>query len=87
MDGGTLGEVKAGQLYPELDSVLFSMEEGEISQIIESEMGFHILLCEKIKPGKRVPFTKAEPKIREILEERQRRSCQKEWLAALKEKL
>jgi peptidyl-prolyl cis-trans isomerase C len=84
MDGGTLGDVKAGQLYPELDSVLFSMEEGEISEIIESEMGFHILLCEKIKPGKRVPFAKAEPKIREILEERQRRSRQKEWLAALK---
>ncbi len=84
VDGGALGEVKQGQLYPELDSALFSMEEGEISSIIESEMGFHVLLCEKIKPGKRVPFTKAEPKIREILQERQRRSCQKAWLAALK---
>jgi peptidyl-prolyl cis-trans isomerase C len=86
MDGGKLGEVKAGQLYLELDAVLFSMEEGHISSIIESEMGLHILLCEKIKPGKRITFTEVETKIRSTLEERQRRSCQKAWLAALKDK-
>ncbi len=87
VDGGMLGEVKPGQLYPELDMALFAMQEGEISQIIESEMGFHILLCEKIRPGKLVSFAEAEPRIRSTLEERNRRSCQKEWLAGLKEKL
>lgn len=84
MEGGKLGEVKQGQLYPELDAVLFSMQEGEISSIIESEMGFHILLCEKIKAGKRVAFAKVEEKIRALLEERQRRSHQKEWLNSLR---
>ncbi len=84
MEGGKLGEVKQGQLYPELDSVLFSMQEGEISSIIESEMGFHVLLCEKIKPGKRVAFAKVQEKIRLLLEERQRRGRQKEWLNSLR---
>ncbi|MEJ2529706.1 MAG: nitrogen fixation protein NifM, partial [Gammaproteobacteria bacterium] len=87
MDGGKLGEVKAGQLYQELDAELFAMEEGEISSIIESEMGLHILLCESIKPGKRMPFAEVETKIRSMLEERQRRSCQKAWLAALRNKV
>ena len=86
MDGGKLGEVKAGQLYPELDAVLFAMEEGEISSIVESEMGLHLLLCESIKPGKLMPFPEVETKIRSMLEERQRRSCQKAWLAALRNK-
>jgi peptidyl-prolyl cis-trans isomerase C len=86
MDGGALGELKSGQLYPELDTVLFSMEEGEISSIIESEMGFHILLCEKVKPGKRIPFSKVEEKIRANLEERHRRSCQRAWLDGLRGK-
>jgi peptidyl-prolyl cis-trans isomerase C len=86
MEGGKLGEVKAGQLYPELDAALFCMEEGEISSIIESEMGLHILLCEKIKPAKRTAFAKVEQKIRSILEERHRHSCQKAWLEDLRNK-
>ena len=83
MEGGSLGVVTRGQLYAELDATLFSMEEHRISPIIESEMGFHILLCEKIKPGKRVPHAKAAPRIRKILEERHRRNCQKAWLSSL----
>jgi peptidyl-prolyl cis-trans isomerase C len=86
MEGGELGELKQGQLYPELDAALFSMQEGEISEIIESEMGFHILLCEKIRPGKHISFAEAEPKIRSSLEERSRHSRQKEWLAELRSK-
>ena len=86
MEEGKLGELKQGQLYPELDSALFSMQEGEISQIIESEMGFHILLCENIRPSKHISFAEAEPKIRSNLEERSRRSCQKQWLAGLQKK-
>ncbi len=85
MDGGKLGELKSGQLYPELDTMLFNMEEGEISPVIESELGFHLLLCEKIKPGKRTPFAKVEQKIRAILEQRHRHSCQKAWLEELKD--
>ncbi|MEW8659708.1 MAG: nitrogen fixation protein NifM [Candidatus Thiodiazotropha endolucinida] len=83
MEGGKLGEVKRGQLYPELDAMLFSMQENEISPIIASEMGYHILLCEMIKPAKRIPISKVKTKIREILEQRQRRNCQKAWLASL----
>lgn len=85
MEGGTLGEVRRGMLYPELDAALFGLEEGEISGVVESEIGFHILLCEKVKPGKRTPFSKAADKIREILQERRRRNCQKAWLATLDE--
>ena len=50
---------------------------------IETEVGLHILLCEKIKPGKRTSFSKAAPQIRTLLEERRRRNCQKAWLAEL----
>ncbi|MGD8911318.1 MAG: nitrogen fixation protein NifM [Candidatus Thiodiazotropha sp.] len=83
MEGGKLGDVKPGQLYQELDSVLFRMQEGEISEIVETELGLHILYCEKIKPAKRMPLSKAYPRIREHLQERQRRNCQKSYLAKL----
>jgi nitrogen fixation protein NifM len=86
MQDGLLGVVKRGTLYPELDAALFSLEEGEVSEVIESEIGFHILLCEKITPQKIIPRVKAEKKIHQILTERARRACQKAWLEPLKER-
>lgn len=86
MEGGKLGEISRGQLYEALDAELFNMQSDEISPIIESDMGLHILYCEKIKPAKRVPLNKAAPRIREILIERQRRNCQKAWLNSLQTK-
>lgn len=86
MQDGLFGDIKRGTLYPELDSVLFSLQEGEVSDVIESEIGFHVLLCEKISPQKKISRTKVEKKIRQILEDRARRACQKAWLEPLKEK-
>ena len=83
MEGGRLGDVSRGQLYESLDAELFNMQPGEISPIIESDMGLHILYCEKVKPAKRIPLSKAAPRIREILQERHRRNCQKAWLNSL----
>jgi peptidyl-prolyl cis-trans isomerase C len=86
MDGGRLGEVVRGQLYESLDAELFKLQERQISQILESDMGLHLLYCEKIKPAKRIPISKAAPRITEILQDRQRRNCQKSWLKSLQKK-
>ena len=85
MEGGRLGEVNRGQLYEQLDATLFRMAEGEVSGIVESELGFHILHCEKIKPARTVPLSKVAPRIRDVLKERQQRNCQKHWLTSLRQ--
>lgn len=85
MQGGVLGPVKPGTLYPELDRALVAMKENEISDIIETEVGLHILLCEKIEPAMDVPLEQARAKIRSALEQRAARQRQKEWLATLEE--
>jgi len=85
MEGGRLGNVLRGQLFPQLDSALFSMREGAISDVLETEVGFHLLWCEKTIPARAIPFSKAEPRIRTILDERNRRNCQKAFLKQLRE--
>lgn len=85
MNGGLLGKLPKGQLYPELDEVLFNMQAGTISDVVESELGFHILYCEQIHPAGPVSFKEAVPRIREKLTKRRMRMCQKSWLAELKE--
>ena len=41
--GGELGFYGRGQLYPEFEGVAFKLQEGEISNIVETEAGYHII--------------------------------------------
>lgn len=86
LEGGKLGSVTRGQLFPQLDSALFSMQEGAVSDVLETEVGFHLLFCEKITPARCMSFSRAEPRIRALLEERNRRNCQKAFLRQLRER-
>lgn len=41
--GGELGFYGRGELFPEFEATAFSLRPGEISEVIETEAGFHIL--------------------------------------------
>lgn len=83
LQGGLLGIVPRGKLYPELDEVLFKLKTGEVSDVVQSEIGFHVLLCKNIHKSETLSLAKATPKIRQMMEERARRTCQRAWLASL----
>ncbi len=80
MHEGLLGRIKRGQLYPQLDEALFSMEAGAISPIIETEVGLHILLCDTIHPAGKLPFAEVKEKLRGHLEQKKRKTLLHTWL-------
>ncbi|RLD30497.1 MAG: peptidylprolyl isomerase [Bacteroidetes bacterium] len=41
--GGELGFYGRGQLYPQFEAVAYKLNEGEISNIVETEAGYHII--------------------------------------------
>ncbi|MFC3608373.1 nitrogen fixation protein NifM [Stutzerimonas tarimensis] len=86
LQGGTLGDVKRGTLYPQLEDCLFGLKEGEISPTVESPMGFHLMLCEAITPSGRMPLEEVLPRLRDWLQSRQRQARQRQWLETLLEK-
>ena len=42
-DGGELGFVERGTLYPEFEAVAFNLKSGEVSQIVQTKAGYHII--------------------------------------------
>jgi len=80
MDGGKLGTVKRQQLFPELEPAAFELAVDEVSAVLESPMGLHILRCDEILPFGMLPFTEACPRIIEKLTEKRRREAQRDWI-------
>lgn len=83
MNGGQLGTMKRGQLYPELEEVAFALDPGVVSDVVESPLGFHVLQCVAIEASCELPFAAVREKIRERITESRRQSAQKAWIAGL----
>lgn len=83
LNGGSLGTVQPGTLYPELDAHLFQMKAGTISPPIESPVGYHLLWCEQIHPAGVKPLSDLLDKLRQQLTQRQRNLAQRTWLKTL----
>jgi len=42
--GGDMGMVERGQLYPEFEAVAFNLKSGEISHVVQTRAGYHIIM-------------------------------------------
>lgn len=80
MDGGKLGRIKRDVLFADLDKQLFAMAEGQVSDVVESPLGFHVLMCEKIYPETQLPVAQVLQDIMEKVTERNRKNHQREWI-------
>lgn len=85
-NGGDLGFFKRGELLPELDRIIFNMQPGELSGLVRTKVGFHIIKVTEKKEGQVIPFEEVMEKVKDqyIEEESQRRF--KGWLQKVKAK-
>ncbi|MER2518339.1 MAG: nitrogen fixation protein NifM [Candidatus Accumulibacter phosphatis] len=83
MDGGQLGIVRRQQLYPELDALAFALAERELSTVVESPIGLHVLRCDEVLPNGTLPFAEIRKKIIERLTEQRRAAAQRDWIRSL----
>lgn len=83
LNKGLIGEVARGQLYPELDNVLFNMNTGCISSVVESEIGFHLLLCHEILASGETDEQYALQEITNQLNLHRQKKSEKKWISSL----
>lgn len=83
LQGGDLGWVPRGHLYPELETVLFGMVDGEAGVVVESPLGFHLLCCDAIRPEAFRTFAEVGASLRERLQARREMAFQRTWLRQL----
>lgn len=55
--GGDLGFFTRGQMVPAFDEAVFGLEEGEISDVIKTQFGYHIILLEEKQPAVTKPLS------------------------------
>jgi len=61
--GGSLDRVSRGQNDPAFDDALFALKEGEISDPVRSQFGYHLIKLDKIIPGKAKPFADVQARL------------------------
>lgn len=77
-EGGSLGQIQRGQLVPEFEKVAFSLKDGEISQPVKTQFGWHIITV-SLTPAHTTQFAKAVDQIVSTQLEAKRQETWTEW--------
>ncbi|HYY17050.1 MAG TPA: peptidylprolyl isomerase, partial [Gammaproteobacteria bacterium] len=81
-----LGFLKRGQALPEFEEVIYSLKEGDVSDVIRTPNGLHIVKVETFSKGSLGSFTEIKPEIeRRLLQEKIEKRFQA-WTNELKDK-
>ncbi|NMC73654.1 MAG: peptidylprolyl isomerase [Geobacteraceae bacterium] len=83
-EGGDLGFLKKGDILPEIEATLTGMKNGDISALIRTPVGIHIMKLEEHRQGKRQTFESAKPDIEDILYKKKSEERFNQWLADLR---
>jgi peptidyl-prolyl cis-trans isomerase SurA len=85
-EGGDLGFFKKGDLLPVLEKEILRLNVGEVSGIVRTEFGFHIVKLYERKGGDPLPFEEVKEKVETEYYTQETEKAFKNYLATLKEK-
>ena len=84
--GGDLGYFQKGQMIPEFEKVCFELSPGEISGIVKTRFGYHIIKLTDKKPAEYKPLDGVKENIANALADQEKQKQFHDFVAGLKDK-
>ncbi len=67
--GGDLGYFKRGQMVPAFEEVAFKLKPGEVSDIVKTRFGYHLIKVVDKKPESTVPYAEMKDRLGQYLKQ------------------
>jgi peptidyl-prolyl cis-trans isomerase SurA len=83
-DGGDLGTFKKGDMLPEIEAAVIDMKSGQVSSIVNTKAGFHIIKLVERKQGEVKPFSDVKGAIEEMLYRKKSEERFNQWVEELR---
>ncbi len=84
-EGGDLGFIEREEMIPEFDKVLFDLSVGELSPILETDVGYHVFLIEAKQEKKVRPLSEIKDEIYNIIFKIKSKERFEKWTQELKQ--
>jgi parvulin-like peptidyl-prolyl isomerase len=85
-EGGDIGFVERGVMMPEVEKAAFSLPVGEVSEVLETEAGFLLLVVVDKKGAGLKPLPVVRDEIKAKIEDEKVNKKYDEWMAELRKK-
>jgi peptidyl-prolyl cis-trans isomerase C len=84
--GGDLGFFPRGRMVTGFEEAAFALQPGQMSEIIRTQFGYHIIKVEERKAGRALPFDEAKGQVKEDLTQEQTYERYQQYVAGLRGK-
>lgn len=84
VNGGDIGYFTKGQMIPDFEEVCFKLKVGELSGIVKTSLGFHIIKLTDRLPSQRKSFEQVKEDIKNTLLTRKRKANFDNFMANLR---
>jgi peptidyl-prolyl cis-trans isomerase C len=85
-NGGDLNYFEKGQMVAPFEAAAFALKTGEVSDVVESQFGFHIIKLTDRQPARTVPLDEVKAQIQQYLENQARQEATQAFVEGLKAK-
>ena len=82
--GGDVGVIESGMMVRQFEEAAFKLKVGEVSEVVKTRYGFHIIKCDEVFPAFTKPLNQVKEEIRNFLKYQNKQEAYQKWIKDLK---